>query len=148
MARQRISLVSEEVKEIKTIESRIRAGEINAENFDQLSPEEQQEVNRVLFDIAARQVNLAQGLSAVEFVLFAFIRLTNKRVKGLALTAEERKLEEKLQAILDTHEITDEELSINNWLFDYMDYALHAAETILPNRREHIERKKRVTGRI
>ena len=53
MARERFSFVSDETKEQMDLESRIRAGEITAENFSELSQEDQTEVNAILFKMAS-----------------------------------------------------------------------------------------------
>lgn len=146
MARERISLVPEEVKTEKQLRSMIETGEITAENFYTLPQEEQRKVKDILFEIAASQINLAQGVSAIEFVLLSYIRIMNKKVNGLALSAEEKMIEEKLEKIYEAHEITNESVSIHDWLFDYLDYAYNTTLQVMKNRKEHISRKKKVTG--
>jgi hypothetical protein len=148
MAREKISLIPDELKEVKHIENMIQSGEINKDNFHQLSPIHQQEVNKILFDMAESQINLSQGVSAIEFVLFAYIRIMSKQAKGLALSAEDKKVEEGLNRVLELHQITDGNTSIDDWLFNYMEYAEAASVQILGNRSEHINRKREVTGNI
>lgn len=147
MAREKISLVPDELKEQKQIESMIQSGEINKNNFDKLNSKEQKEVSRVLFQIAANKLKLEQGISAVEFILFSFMRITNKKVSGLPLSAEDKVIEEKLNRILEMHEITNQSMSIKDWLVDYLDYAYDTSEYVLQNRKDHIQRKKHITGK-
>lgn len=147
MARERISLVPEEVKKEVTLESRIRSGEINAENFSHLSPEEQSQVNSILFKMASSKIDPNQGASALEFVLFGFIRIMNKKVNGLALTEDEKEIEASLGRITGMHEMTNSAVAKADWLFDYMQYAEVKSAEFLQNRKEHIERKTQVTGK-
>lgn len=147
MARERISLVPEEVKKEVTLESRIRSGEINAENFSLLSPEEQSQVNSILFKMASSKIDPNQGASALEFVLFGFIRIMNKKVNGLALTEDEKEIEASLDRITGMHEMTNPEVAKADWLFDYMQYAEVKSAEFLQNRKEHIDRKTQVTGK-
>ncbi|MBR3118521.1 MAG: hypothetical protein IKF29_04700 [Oceanobacillus sp.] len=148
MVREHISFIPAEKKEQKQIESMIKTGEINHSNYKTLTPGQQEEVNEILFNIAESQITLSQGVSAVEFVLYAHIRLMRKKVEGIALSAQDKKIEEGLQKVLDLHEITTENIAIDDWLFDYMSYAENAAKKILKNREEHVLRKRDVTGQV
>jgi len=148
MARERISLVSDEIQKEEKIRNDINSGLITKDNYNNLSLEDQEKVNEILFEIAEENINLAQGVSAIEFVLFAYIRLSRKESKGLSLTAEDKLIEKELDEILDTHEITSRNVYKKDWLFDYLAYAQHAANKILQNRKEHIERKKSTTGKV
>jgi hypothetical protein len=148
MARQRISLVPDEVKQKATIEARIRSGEINPENFSTLSPEEQVQVNEILFKMASEKIEPNQGLSAVEFVLFGFMRIMNKKANGMALTEDELAIEASLNRISAMHDITNTSKAKSDWLFDYMGYAELKSAEFLNNRKEHIRRKQQVTGTV
>lgn len=148
MARERISLVSDEVKQNLDLEARIRSGEINPDNFDLLSPEEQKNVNNLLFQMASKKIDPNQGASALEFILFGFMRIMMKKVNGLALSVDEKEIEASLNRIMNNHEITNQEVEKASWLFDYMGYAELKAYEFLQNRKEHIQRKTQVTGRV
>lgn len=148
MARQRISLVPDEVKKQETLESRILSGEINASNFAELSPEDQKQVNQILFKMASEKVDPNVGVSSLEFLIFAFMRIANKKLNGIPLNSEDLIIQESLNQILEMHEITNDNISKENWLFDYMAYAVANAEQILENRKEHIQRKQQVTGKV
>lgn len=148
MARERISLVPEEVKREVTLESRIRSGEINAESFSSLTPEEQSQVNSILFKMASSKIDPNQGASALEFVLFGFMRIMNKKVNGLALSEDEKEIEATLGRITGMHEMTNPEVAKTEWLFDYMQYAEMKSAEFLQNRKEHIERKAQITGKV
>lgn len=148
MPRQRISLVPEEVKQEKTIEAKIQSGEINATNFSTLTLEEQAQVNKILFNMASKKVVPNQGASALEFTLFAFMRIMTKKMNGMSLTADEKEIETGLNNIMNLHEITNTNLAKSDWLFDYMAYAEAKAVEILANREEHITRKQQVTGQV
>jgi hypothetical protein len=148
MARQRFSLVPDEVKQELILESKIRNGEINPDNFHQLTPEEQKKVQEILFRIASDKVNPNIGASTLEFVVFAFMRIAYKQLKGLALTAEDQEIKESLERIMQMHQITNDNISKQDWYFDYMKYAEEKAQAILKNREEHIERKRQIMGYV
>lgn len=147
MARERISLVSEEVKAEVTLEARIRSGEINAGNFGELSTQEQSQVNGLLFKMASSKIDPNQGASALEFVLFGFMRIMSKKISGLALSEDEKEIEASINRIMEGHELTNPSVAKVNWLFDYMGYAELKSAEFLRNRKEHIERKTQVTGK-
>ena len=147
MARQRISLVSEEVKQSLNLESRIRSGEINADNFSDLPSAEQSEVNNILFNMASEKINPNQGASAIEFTLFGFMRIMTKKVQGMSLSEDEKNIEETLNRMMMFHELSNPSVRKSEWLFDYMAYAEKKEKEILGNRKEHITRKQQVTGK-
>jgi hypothetical protein len=146
MARERISFVSDDVRKEETLESKILSGEINAESFKNLSEEEQLKVNQILFNMASEKINPNIGSSTLEFVLFGFMRIMNKKVMGLSLSVDEKEIEENLEQIAKMHQITDASLAKSDWLFDYMGYAEAKAKEILENRKEHIDRKQNIMG--
>jgi|GEM_PF-2582386 len=148
MARQRINLVSDEVKQEWILESQIRFGEINAENFHELSPEEQAKVNAILFRMASDKVNPNQGASVLEFILLGHLRLMEKKLNGLALSEDEKAIEASIKRIMDMHELANPSIPKEEWMFNYMEYAEAKASEILQNRKEHIERKKKVMGQV
>jgi hypothetical protein len=147
MARERISLVSEEVKKQQDLEESIRSGEINPETFSELSAEQQAEVNGILFKMASEKVEPNQGTSALEFILFGFMRIMHKRIHGMSLTRDEKEIEQSLDKIMSNHEITNTETAKKDWLFDYMGYAEAKSDEFLRNREEHITRKLEITGK-
>lgn len=148
MARERYSLVSEDQKKALDLEARIRSGEINFENFSELSPSEQAEVNRLLFQIASEKIEPNTGASVLEFILFGFMRVISKKVKGMSLTEDEKHIEQSLNEIIDMHELSNGKVQKEDWLFDYMSYAKRNSEGILQNRKEHIDRKIQITGKV
>lgn len=148
MARQRISLVSDEVKTEATLEARIRSGEINPETFAQLPAEEQTQVNGILFKMASEKVEPNQGTSALEFILFGFMRIMSKKMQGMSLTEDEKAIDESLHRIMELHQITNSEVEKSDWLFDYMSYAEAKSAEFLSNRAEHITRKQQITGQV
>lgn len=147
MARERISLVPDEVKAEVSLEGRIRSGDIHAENFNELTKEEQATVKTLLFKMASEQINPNQGTSALEFILMGFIRIMNKKVSGMAFTEDDKEIEASLQRIMQSHELTNPEIQKTDWLFDYMKYAETKSAEFLRNRKEHIERKITTTGK-
>ncbi|PVC75093.1 hypothetical protein C2I27_04190 [Priestia megaterium] len=148
MARERISLVSDEVKQQATLETRIRSGEINATNFKALSSEEQSQVNEILFEMACENVDPHKGSSVLEFILFGFMRVANKKMNGMALSEDEKFIEESLTQMMNRHEITNSTIDKSEWLLDYMKYAETKSEEILRNRKEHINRKRETMGEL
>lgn len=147
MARERISLISDEAKSEFTLESRIRSGEINPTNFVELTATEQSQVNAVLFKMASEKVNPNQGASALEFILFGFMRVMTKKVNGMSLTEDEVAIDGSLNRIMNLHQVTNDTVAKTEWLFDYMGYAELKAQEILQNRAEHITRKQQITGK-
>jgi|SRR5579875_1461117 len=148
MARQRFSLVPDEVKQEAEIRSKIESGEINPEVYASMPVDQQAIVNNILFKIASEKVEPNQGTSALEFVLFAFMRIMNKKVNGISLTAEDQEISDALDQILSLHQITDGQTPKSEWLFDYMGYAYVKAKEFLENRKEHIQRKEQVMGTV
>ena len=148
MARKRISLVDENTRKHLTWEQKIRSGVVNPDNFHELSPDDQQKVNHVLFEMASREINPNQGSSTIEFVLFSFMRIMSKRVEGRSLNSQDLRIKASLDRIMEMHEITNTKMPIEKWLFDYMRYAEMKASSILQNRKDHIDRKKKVTGSV
>lgn len=147
VARERIVLVPEEVKKETSLESKIRSGELDADKYASLPEEEQKKVLEILFKIASEKIDPHQGNSVLEFILFGFIRIINKKIKGLSLTQEDKKIEESLNNIFEMHDITNKNKLRSEWLFNYMSYAEKKSEEILRNRQEHVLRKTRVTGK-
>lgn len=148
MARERIVLISEEVKKEVTLESKIRSGELDFEKYKTLPDEEKKTVIEMLFKLASEKIDPHQGNSTLEFILFGFMRLMNKKVKGLSLTQEDKSIEESLNRILEMHDITNMNKLRSDWLFNYMGYAEKKSEEILQNRQEHVHRKTRITGKV
>lgn len=146
MARQHISFISDEKKQAISLESRIQSGEITAKNFGELSPTEQSQVHNILFEMASKKVNPNQGASALEFTLFAFMRVMTKKVQGMSLTEEEKQIDESLTRIMGLHQLTNTSVPKSDWDLDYMSYAESKALEILSNRKEHIIRKQEVIG--
>lgn len=147
MARERISLIPEAVQEERSIESKIRSGEINPEIFATLPPEEQSKINGILFKMASSGIDSNQGVSALEFITLSSIRLLFKMVNHQGLTDDDMKIKASLDRIFKQHELLNSDVSMEDWLFDYMGYAEYKSGEILNNRKEHIERKIEVTGR-
>jgi hypothetical protein len=146
MTVQRISLVPDSEKDYLIIKQKILDQQLTKKDYDQLPPAEQQVVEKALFDIASDKVEPNIGASALEFVLFMFMRIVNKKLVGKSLTADDKIIEASLNRITSMHQITDSKLSIDQWLFDYMAYAEEKAAKILQNRKEHIARKVEITG--
>jgi hypothetical protein len=147
MARERISLVPDEVKREQVLKQQLLDGEMTPEVFQTLDPEEQGLINEILFKISSEKIEPNQGISALEFILMSFIRITNKKVNGMSLTAEDQAVEDSLNRILAMHEITNETPKAS-WLFDYMAYAEYKSQEFLNNRKEHVERKKKTIGEV
>lgn len=148
MARERIALVADEVKREDDIRRQIETGEMNPEVYATLSDDEKTAVSNILFEMSSEKIEPNQGTSALEFILFAFMRITNKKLAGMSLTAEDQEVEDALQTILGNHQITDDTTPKADWLFDYMSYAQAKSAEFLQNRAEHIDRKKSTIGVI
>ena len=146
MARERIVLIPEEEQEERVIEAKIKSGEINPETFSGMSATDQSKVNGILFKIASSGIDSNQGVSALEFITLSSIRILFKLVEKRGLTEDELKMKTSLDRIFKQHELLNDEVAMADWLFDYMGYAEFKSAEILKNRKDHIERKKEVTG--
>ncbi|QHW35640.1 hypothetical protein GZH47_32600 (plasmid) [Paenibacillus rhizovicinus] len=146
MARERISLVDDAVKREAALRAQILDGEMTPEVFAGLPEDDKVYVNNVLFKMASEKIEPNQGTSALEFILFGFMRIMTKKMNGVSLNADDQEVESKLNAILSIHQITDGKTMNSDWLFDYMGYAYKKSEEFLQNRKEHIERKINTIG--
>jgi len=148
MARERFTLVTDEVKREEDIRRQIETGEMNPEVYATLSEDEKTAVSNVLFEMSSEKIEPNQGTSALEFILFGFMRIANKKLSGMSLTAEDQEVEDALKVILGNHQITDGTTPKQDWLFDYMGYAQVKSAEFLQNRAEHINRKKNTIGEV
>lgn len=147
MAVERIELISDQEKTAINIRASIQDGTINKDNFDQLDEKTQSVVKDILFTMSTEKIDSSEGASTLEFILMAFIRIANKKMNGRSLNSEDVKIEEALNTILQMHEITNG-TPRKKWLFDYMGYAQYKTMQFLNNRKEHIIRKMKVTGKV
>lgn len=146
MAKERIQLVSDEVLKKSSLRGQLKAGSYSKEDYDQAEAEEQRLVKDLLFDIAIEPVNPHHGASAIEFIVFAALRLMMKRFDGVGFTQEEFELEKQLRSIMEIHELSNGNVNKEDFLFDYLSYAKHMAEGVIANREAHIARKVAITG--
>lgn len=145
MARERINLISDHEKEIENLRLAIKNGSITKENFDSYSAGTQEKIKNVLFEISTENINANEGSSTLEFILMGFMRIAMKRMDGELLSAEDLVIQDELRSIMRLHEITNG-MERKQWLFDYMGYAEYKTAQFLKNRKDHIERKRKVTG--
>lgn len=145
MARERINLISDHEKEIEDLRLAIKNGIITKDNYEQYSTETQEKIKNVLFEISTENIDANEGASTLEFILMSFMRIVMKKMDGELLSAEDLIIEDQLRSIMRLHEITNG-TERKQWLFDYMGYAEYKTAQFLNNRKEHIERKKKVTG--
>ncbi len=148
MGRERITLITEAEATKVNYRKQIESGEMNPEEYNALSKEEQLIVTDVLFEMSSEKISPNQGTSALEFILFAFIRITNKKISGISLSPEDIEIEEQLKRITMNHQITSDNVSKNEWLFDYLSYAEYKSAQFLENRKEHIARKISAIGEV
>lgn len=148
MARERIALIPEAEQEERVLESKIKRGEINPETFSEMTPAEQSQVNGILFKMASSGIDSNQGVSALEFITLGSIRILFKLVEKRGLTDDDLKIKQALERIFAQHELLNDNVSMDDWLFDYMEYGQYKSAEILNNRKAHIDRKKEVTGRV
>lgn len=148
MARQHIQLLSSKELEEKKILHRITQGEFSKEEFEALPNEMQDRVNDMLFDLSSSGINLFHGTSALEFITIAAVRLMMQYKKDKPLSETDKKLEKMLEEVLEMHQVGNQGVSSEDWLFDYISYTKYKTAQILRNREEHIERKTKVTGNV
>lgn len=146
MAKERIQLVSDEVLLKTTLKAKLKSGEYTKEDYQKATQEEQRLVKDLLFDIAIEPVNPHHGASAIEFILFAGLRLMMKHHDGTGFTDEDFKIQEQLREVLAIHELSNGNVDKKDFLFDYLDYAKFVAQGVLGNREAHIHRKVAITG--
>lgn len=146
MAKERIQLVTDEVLKKTTLRAQLKNGKYSKEDYEKADPTEQRLVKDLLFDIAIEPVNPHHGASAIEFIVFAGLRLMMKKHDGVGFTEEDFKIQDQLRDILSIHELSNGEVNKDDFLFDYLDYAKYVAVGVLDNRESHIKRKVAITG--
>lgn len=146
MGKQRFQVSTPEQLEENKIMHLITQGEFSKEEFNALPDDMKKRVNEMLFELSSNSINLFHGTSALEFVTIAAVRLLMQYKKNKPLSETDKKLEKMLEEVLEMHQIGNQGVNPENWLFDYISYTKHKTEQILRNREEHIERKMKVTG--
>lgn len=146
MAKERIQLVSDEVARKTTLRAKLKSGSYTKEDFDQADTVEKGLVKELLFDIAIEPVNPHHGASAIEFMVFAGLRLMMKKFDGVGYTQEDFEIDRQLREILKIHELSSGDVDKADFLFDYLSYAQHVATGVIANREQHIARKVAITG--
>ena len=145
MARERFNLISDQEKEVQDLRTAIKEGVITKENFEKYDTATQEKIKNILFEISTENIDANEGASTLEFILMSFLRIAMKKMDGEPLEAEDLIIEDELRTIMRLHDITNG-TARSQWLFDYMSYAQYKTSQFLSNRKEHIERKKNVTG--
>jgi len=148
MAREKFSLITEEERKEAAIRAKIKNGQINPEVYATLPEEEKTMISNILFKMASDRAEPNVGVSTIEFVLMAFIRLTTKKLSGMSLNAEDKEIEAALNRIYSMHQITDGKTPKSEWLFDYLEYAEYNASKLLQNRQEYVKQKMRLLGEV
>ena len=146
MGKERIQLVSDEVLKKTSLRAELKNGTYTKEDYAKADAAEQRLVKDLLFDIAIEPVNPHHGASAIEFMVFAGLRLMMKHHDGTGFTEEDFKIQEQLREVLAIHELSNGEVDKEDFLFDYLEYAKFVASGVLENRQQHIERKVAITG--
>lgn len=140
MARERISLVPEEVLQEEKIRYKIANDLLSNEEFNQLNPEDQNKVKRVLFEMYANPVVAPVAFSGLEFAIFGLGKLFFKLNSGDELTEEERVFYDRFKTFIEKHEIT---MDAGDW---YVSYAEEAMLLTQNNREEYKQKKIGITG--
>ncbi|MGF0347775.1 hypothetical protein ACQR3P_29465 [Rhodococcus sp. IEGM1300] len=146
MAKERIQLVSDEVARKTSLRAQLKSGGYTKEDYDKADTVEKGLVKELLFDIAIEPVNPHHGASAIEFMVFAGLRLMMKKFDGVGYTQEDFEIDRQLREILKIHELSNGEVDKADFLFDYLSYAQHVATGVIANREQHIARKVAITG--
>lgn len=122
MTVEHFQLVPNATLEKQNLKGQILNKEITKENFGSLSSDDQLKVKDILFDISTENIDSNEGASTLEFILMAFIRLTNKKLNGESLNSEDVQIEKELNEILATHDLANG-TARKEWPFNYMSYA-------------------------
>lgn len=146
MGKERIQLVSDEVLKKASLRAELKNGGYTKEDYEQADATEQRLVKDLLFDIAIEPVNPHHAASAIEFMVFAGLRLMMKHHDGVGFTEEDFKIQEQLRELLSIHELSNGEVDSEDFLFNYLAYAKFVATGVLDNREQHIARKVAITG--
>lgn len=146
MAKERIQLVSDEVLKKTSLRAELKNGTYTKEDYAKADAAEQRLVKDLLFDIAIEPINPHHGASAIEFIVFAGLRLMMKHHDGTGFTEEDFKIQEQLRDVLAIHELSNGEVNKEDFLFDYLDYAKFVAVDVIGNRGNHIARKVAIIG--
>jgi hypothetical protein len=140
MAKETISLVSDEELRKLSIQQRLQAGEITHEVYNAMTPDEQQEVVKVLFESHENPIPVPHALSGLEFAIFALAKIFFKKDSGAVLTADEQAFYDRFKQMVDQHELT---LDANSW---YIPYAESKMLAVKQNREDYKLKKIDITG--
>lgn len=146
MAKERIQLVTDEVARKTTLRAKLKNGSYTKEDYEVADDIEKGLVKDLLFDIAIEPVNPHHGASAIEFMVFAGLRLMMRKFDGVGFTEDDFKIEAQLREILKMHELSSGDVDKDDFLFDYLEYAKYMAQGVIHNREQHIARKVAITG--
>jgi len=126
------------------IKKRIDAGEITADNFNSLSPSDQQIVQLVLFkNYSPKSTDVAKSLSAIEISLVYMVKIFNKLIDSSSLTEQEKVLYKHVYDLFSLNDMPID--SIDDWRVQYLTEAFTYTQE---NRMEYFTKKMEVIGKI
>jgi hypothetical protein len=126
------------------MKKRIDAGEINPENFGELTVEEQEIVKLVLFkQYSPKMKDVSVNLSAIEFCLISLAKIVDKTIDKTLLTVEEQDF---FNSLITTINLNDMPINdTTDWRFSYFDYQFRKVQD---NRNAYFNEKMNVTGTV
>lgn len=139
MAKEKISLITEEDSRKGKIQHQIKAGLMTNEIYETLSPTEQAQVRATLFEMHANPVEAPVALSGLEFIVFGLAKLLFKKHEG-QLTVQEQEFYDRFKEMVMKHEIT---MNASDW---YVPYAEDAMLKAKQNREDYKRKKVDITG--
>lgn len=140
MAREIISLTTDEELQELSIRQRVQNGEIDNEVYETLTPEEQGLVRKILFETHGAPVDAPVALSAIEFTVFGLAKIFFKTQSGEDLTEKEQVFIKRFEEFANKHEIT---MDAGDW---YVPYAEENMLKAKENRAAYKQRKIDITG--
>lgn len=141
MARERISLVSEEATQKESIQYQIKAGLMNNDVYEKLSIEDKAQVRAILFEMHSAPVEAPVALSGLEFIVFGLAKVLFKKHEG-DLTTQEQEFYDRFKEMVFKHEIT---MDASDW---YVPYAENAMLKAKQNREEYKAKKIDIIGQF
>lgn len=142
MGKEVFNLVLEEELYKQELLYKIRTGTFTREEFNNMTPEQQDLFKQLLFEYYTGFIPDKKALSAVEFALVGLAKLFFKLIKGEPLTETEQTYYSWLESIFNMH---DAPLDINSWQAQYITNILTATNTV---RAEYLQRKLEWTGNL
>lgn len=145
MAKSSINLVSDDIIQKQIIRSQIESGQMTNSLYETLSPDQQNLVREVLFEMYQNPIQTPVALSGLEFSVFGLAKLFFRMFPPTATPQYDEVTQAfyaRLKEYVDQHEMT---VDPNDWYVPYMEKNMLVVKK---NRAEYKEKKIEITGQF